>query len=37
MLVEEGAINEEDLDLFKYVDDIGEAWQIIQDFWKSEA
>jgi len=37
MLVEEGAINEEDLGLFKYVDDIKEAWQIIQDFWKNEA
>ena len=37
MLVEEGAINEEDLELFKYVDDIKEAWQIIKDFWKHEA
>ncbi len=37
MLVEEGAINEEDLELFKYVDDIREAWNIIQEFWKNEA
>ena len=37
MLVEEGAINEEDLELFKYVDDINEAWQIIKDFWANEA
>jgi hypothetical protein len=37
MLVEEGAINEEDLELFKYVDDIKEAWNIIKEFWKNEA
>ena len=37
MLVEEGAINEEDLELFKYVDDINEAWQLIKDFWANEA
>lgn len=36
MLVDEGAINEEDLDLFKYVDDIQVAWQIIKDFYKNE-
>lgn len=37
MLVEEGAINEEDLELFKYVDDITEAWSLIKEFWKNEA
>ena len=34
MLVEEGAINEEDLQLFNYVDDIKEAWYLIKDFYK---
>jgi len=34
MLVEEGAINEEDLELFNYVDDIKEAWYLIKDFYK---
>jgi uncharacterized protein (TIGR00730 family) len=37
MLVEEGAINEEDLDLFHYVDDIKEAWKLIQDFYKQQS
>jgi len=34
MLVEEGAIDEEDLELFNYVDDIKEAWYLIKDFYK---
>ena len=36
MLVDEGAIHEEDLKLFNYVDDIKEAWYLIKDFYKSK-
>jgi len=34
MLVEEGAISPEDLDLFAYVDTPDAAWQLIRDFYK---
>jgi uncharacterized protein (TIGR00730 family) len=30
MLVEEGAIEEADLQLFRYVDEVDEAWEIIR-------
>ena len=30
MLVEEGAIEEADLSLFRYVDEVDEAWDIIR-------
>jgi hypothetical protein len=33
VLVEEGAINEEDLNLFHYVDDLEQAHKIIRDFY----
>ncbi len=34
VLVEEGAISEADLKLFRYTDDPAEAWQIIQEFYQ---
>jgi uncharacterized protein (TIGR00730 family) len=34
VLVEEGVISEEDLNLFKYVDTVEEAWQIIRSFYE---
>jgi uncharacterized protein (TIGR00730 family) len=33
VLVEEGVISEEDLDLFKYADTVDEAWNFIRDFY----
>lgn len=33
-LVEEGAIDKEDLDLFQYVETAEQAWKIISDFYK---
>ena len=36
MLLEEGAIHEEDLKLFNYVDDIKEAWYLIKNFYKTQ-
>ena len=33
VLVEEGAISPDDLNLFQYVDDPQEAWDIIRDFY----
>mgnify|MGYP003338232141 CR=1 FL=1 len=33
LLVEEGAIAPEDLELFNYVDDVEEAWRVIQSFY----
>jgi len=33
VLLEEGAIGEDDLKLFHHVDSVQEAWQIIQDFY----
>lgn len=35
VLVEEGAISQEDLDLFQYCDDPQQAWDLIQTFYKS--
>ena len=34
VLVEEGVISEEDLDLFKYVDSVDEAWNFIRAFYE---
>jgi uncharacterized protein (TIGR00730 family) len=34
VLVEEGAISAEDLKLFKYTDDVNEAWSLIQSFYQ---
>ena len=34
VLVEEGVISEEDLQLFKYADDAHAAWAVIKDFYK---
>jgi len=36
VLVEEGAVSEEDLRYFNYVDDVQDAWQIIKDFYPNE-
>ena len=33
LLVEEGAIAEEDLELFQCVDTVEDAWRVIQDFY----
>ena len=33
LLVEEGAISPEDMDLFQYVDSVEAAWKVIQDFY----
>jgi uncharacterized protein (TIGR00730 family) len=33
LLVEEGAISAEDLNLFQYVDSVEAAWKVIQDFY----
>ena len=33
MLVDEGAISPEDLELFKYVDSVDDAWAVIQNFY----
>jgi len=33
VLVEEGVISEEDLDLFKYADTVDDAWNFIRDFY----
>jgi uncharacterized protein (TIGR00730 family) len=35
-LVDQGTIDEEDLDLFIFCSDAREAWQHIKDFWKDE-
>lgn len=37
ILVEEGAVSEEDLSLFNYVDDVESAWKLIKDFYQTEA
>ena len=34
VMVEEGVISEEDLNLFKYVDSVDEAWQFIRSFYE---
>jgi uncharacterized protein (TIGR00730 family) len=34
VLVEEGVISEEDLDLFKYVDNVDDAWNFIRSFYE---
>jgi uncharacterized protein (TIGR00730 family) len=34
VMVEEGAISMEDLSLFKYVDDVQDAWDVIRDFYQ---
>jgi uncharacterized protein (TIGR00730 family) len=34
VLVEEGVISEEDLDLFTYVDSVDDAWNFIRDFYE---
>ncbi len=34
VLVEEGAISAEDLDLFQYVDSVDDAWQVIRSFYQ---
>ena len=34
VLVEEGAISEDDLTLFRYTDDPAEAWRIVQEFYQ---
>ncbi|MBC7918198.1 MAG: TIGR00730 family Rossman fold protein [Rhodoferax sp.] len=36
VLVEEGAISPEDLDLFRYTDDPQEAWEMIRKFYRPE-
>ena len=33
VLVEEGVISEEDLDLFTYVDSVDDAWKFIRAFY----
>ena len=34
VMVDEGAISAEDLNLFKYVDDVQDAWGVIRDFYQ---
>ena len=34
VMVEEGVISEEDMNLFKYVDSVDEAWQFIRSFYE---
>jgi len=34
VMVDEGAISTEDLNLFKYVDDVQDAWGVIRDFYQ---
>ncbi len=34
MLLEEGTISPEDLDLFQYVDNPQQAWDLIRDFYR---
>jgi len=34
LMVEEGTITMEDLNLFKYVDDVQDAWAVIRDFYQ---
>ena len=34
VLVDEGVISPDDLQLFRYVDDVDQAWQCIQDFYR---
>ena len=34
VMVDEGAISVEDLNLFKYVDDVQDAWGVIRDFYQ---
>jgi uncharacterized protein (TIGR00730 family) len=34
VLVEEGVISEEDLDLFTYVDSVDDAWNFIRSFYE---
>jgi hypothetical protein len=34
VLVEEGVISPEDLNLFQFIDDVDEAWRFIQGFYK---
>lgn len=34
VLVEEGTVSEEDLELFKFVDNADDAWQVIKDYYK---
>ncbi|MEY2618859.1 MAG: hypothetical protein RL522_1861 [Pseudomonadota bacterium] len=34
MLVEEGAISEQDLELIQYADDAGQAWGLVRDFYQ---
>jgi uncharacterized protein (TIGR00730 family) len=34
VMVEEGVISEEDLNLFQYVDSVDEAWQFIRSFYE---
>lgn len=36
-LVDQGTIDEEDLDLFVFCNDASEAWQHIKNFWKDKA
>jgi hypothetical protein len=33
-MVDEGALSAEDLNLFKYVDDVQDAWGVIRDFYQ---
>tara|TARA_R110002110_G_scaffold205066_7_gene417273 strand:- start:429837 stop:430757 length:921 start_codon:yes stop_codon:yes gene_type:complete len=35
-LVEEGAISEQDLEIFRYVEDAEEAWQVIKSFYQMD-
>ena len=35
-LVDQGTIDEEDLNLFVFCNDASETWQHIKDFWKDE-
>jgi len=34
VMLDEGAISVEDLNLFKYVDDVQDAWGVIRDFYQ---
>jgi hypothetical protein len=34
VLVEEGAVSAEDLELFQYVDSVDDAWQVIRSFYQ---
>jgi predicted Rossmann-fold nucleotide-binding protein len=34
VLVDEGVISEEDLDLFTYVDSVDDAWRVIRTFYE---